>query len=491
MRIAQVRSTALPLPEAEAQAQAQARGLTVAPNLVHLVLRRSVPIVAGMMVLLVLLSGLALQRDKSAEVDGALATARVSRYLSNLSQLNDVQALAVLRGHAELRHLALRVTDGHYLTLLGSDAPVSATERAVSWTVTRPQGLPWTVTLAATSDSQYASALRLLLEVLAMLALGCAALLGTVAWTLRRALAPLPMLDDALRSLQTRPAQAPNSAGQAPGQPAAADLAQRLPTLLTPEFERLAQSVRELASHMDERDAAQRRHASRAQQAHEAECQRLAAEMHDEFAQRLTALRLDTTWMRRRLQGNSGFDTVIASMLGQLGRLQQELRGWVSQLHPLLPQRAPGETGVPHLAPQPATPQRLRELLLQLAESTDACTGLRVSLDFEADTAHLPQSVLLSVLRMTQEALDNVQRHAQARCARIEVRIDGRAGLLHWSVSDDGRGGLNDLAAAAARGTGLSALQQHAWAHGGDLSLSPGTHGRGLRVQAWQSLEAS
>lgn len=475
MPVVEARTSPLPLdsdhPHAHAPASAQAGEAPAPLELPRLLMRRTLPVVLGFLVLALLVGVLAAQRDAGDEIDGALATARLSRYLSNLPQLSDTQALAVLRQSSELRHLALRVSDGEGRSLLGAPAPASATENAVSWTVARPSGPPWTVTLAASSSSELAEATQGVLELLAVFGLCCLAMLVVLRWNLARALAPLQTLLAAIGAVQRQDLQP----------------LRRLPPMPVNELERIAAALRQLAGSLDRAEQARRTLGAQVQTLQEDERQRLARDLHDEFGQRLTALRVDVTWLRRRLLDDERVEPVLSGMLAQLAHVQQGLRGLLTRLNPL---SLEGQ-GADALDP----PQRLRELLQQMTDGWSGADGGRThcQLAFEADPRPLPRPLLLAVYRMSQEALTNIARHAEARQVLLSVRLDRRAGMgdgvLEWSVEDDGRG-IADLDSARRRGNGLAGLQERSWAFGGELQFSPGRNGRGLRLSARLPLES-
>ena len=126
----------------------------------------------------------------------------------------------------------------------------------------------------------------------------------------------------------------------------------------------------------------------------------------------------------------------------------------------------------------------------------------RYVLDFDASRmaqgALLPRELLLTLYRISQEALTNVARHARAERAVLRLslvsEVDHRTGgdsppsvvrgRVRWSVEDDGCG----LEAAAwQRGNGLAGVKERVWAVGGDLQwepLEPGAPRPGLRLHA-------
>jgi signal transduction histidine kinase len=86
-----------------------------------------------------------------------------------------------------------------------------------------------------------------------------------------------------------------------------------------------------------------------------------------------------------------------------------------------------------------------------------------------------------TLYRVAQESLRNVERHAGARAARVELRPAGDDVLLE--VTDDGRG--FDLADAERRrpGMGLFSMRERVALVGGTLEIDAAP-GRGTRVVA-------
>lgn len=81
-----------------------------------------------------------------------------------------------------------------------------------------------------------------------------------------------------------------------------------------------------------------------------------------------------------------------------------------------------------------------------------------------------------TVLAMTlREAVTNIQRHARARNARAQLRVEGDEAVLQ--VEDDGRGG------AIAPGNGLCGMRERLEALGGRLRVDS-TPGQGTCIQA-------
>jgi len=94
----------------------------------------------------------------------------------------------------------------------------------------------------------------------------------------------------------------------------------------------------------------------------------------------------------------------------------------------------------------------------------------------------LPAKVEEQLYRLTQEALGNVVKHAQASCVRVRFQLTHPgAGQLLLEISDDGIG--FDPSAARPGHMGLRTMAERAAALGGTLEVSsrPGS-GTAVRV---------
>jgi signal transduction histidine kinase len=87
------------------------------------------------------------------------------------------------------------------------------------------------------------------------------------------------------------------------------------------------------------------------------------------------------------------------------------------------------------------------------------------------DTASIPASKTLSLLRIMQESITNALKHAEA--SEISVTLSADAQLLIVRISDDGKG---FEASKVRMGKGLSGMEKRARALGAELSI-PGSKG--------------
>jgi len=103
--------------------------------------------------------------------------------------------------------------------------------------------------------------------------------------------------------------------------------------------------------------------------------------------------------------------------------------------------------------------------------------GLQVRKTIRGDVRPLPSSVELAALRIVQEAITNVVRHAAATHADIVLAYEPEE--LTVTVEDDGRG----FVAADSGGTGIVGMRERAATLGGTIEVGRG-HAGGTRVHA-------
>lgn len=180
---------------------------------------------------------------------------------------------------------------------------------------------------------------------------------------------------------------------------------------------------------------------------------RWARELHDETYQSLAAIRL-------RLSGAQhtgtpeAFAAAVAETIAQVDSDIAALRSLITELRPA----ALDELGVGPAIEALAT--RVRECGLAVEIAVDP--------DLEAQRAEMRLSPDLetAVYRITQEALTNAQKHAQATKASVEIREAD--GLVTVVVRDDGTGFDT---AACSNGFGLAGMGERAELVNGFLEI--------------------
>src|SRR4051812_46219399 len=245
---------------------------------------------------------------------------------------------------------------------------------------------------------------------------------------MRRAFSPLERLTALMRRIDPL----------APGE--------RLPLLgQSSEVTDLATAFNEM---LDRLESERRDSARRALANEEAERGRLAAELHDEVGQTLTALVLQLSRAATATAAagdgvRAPFDQALATAEGTL----EDVRRIARQLRP---------EALDDLGLVPA--------LTNLCERLSEQTGLDVVRLLQRDLPALSPEEQLVIYRVAQESLTNVVRHAGARRAEVHLAADAEGVTL--AVSDDGAG-LN----GAPPGEGIRGMRERAVLIGAELQI--------------------
>jgi len=194
--------------------------------------------------------------------------------------------------------------------------------------------------------------------------------------------------------------------------------------------------------------------AMRIVEAQEAERSRLAQEVHDGPAQALANAIFQVEFIDRVIETDPPVARAELHHLRELLRRELgDVRSFISQLRPPLLE----ELG-------------LDGSILDAVEHMRTLTGLPISVSLDAVANDLGAGRQTVVLRVVQEALQNVRKHAGATSASVATRTEGSDWIVE--VRDDGRG--FDVASIASRGRrnfGLQFMRERAELIGARLDV--------------------
>lgn len=195
----------------------------------------------------------------------------------------------------------------------------------------------------------------------------------------------------------------------------------------------------------------------------EDERQRIARELHDSTAQHLVAVSIGLANLGDRSSRPEKEIKLIEQLENMVDRSLKELRIFTYLLHP------------PDLA-RDGLQTTLREFTEGFARRADIEAHIRIP--EEVDT--LPDEVQWAVLRVAQEALANVHRHAAAAHVALTIRLTANRMVLQ--VRDDGRGMPKEESrdAKIKLGVGLPGMRARLRQFGGDLRIRTGPGGTTL-----------
>lgn len=230
----------------------------------------------------------------------------------------------------------------------------------------------------------------------------------------------------------------------------------RLPLFATPELGRLSLAFNgmadRLAAAVDEnvRLETEREVADRMQRELEGERRGIARELHDELAQGMTAVRSLAGAIVQRTYEQPAVLGMAQSIVAVSGEMQSGIRAILHRLSPLAGRSL--ETTLGHLV----TAWRSQH------------QGIDLCVSFDLGKAPLADEVARTVVRVVQEGLTNVVRHAAA--TRVDLTVT-RGLLLDIRLADNGCGWAGQASAFGGSGLGLAGMRERVTLLGGDLEF--------------------
>jgi two-component system sensor histidine kinase UhpB len=307
--------------------------------------------------------------------------------------------------------------------------------RSLFWRVAFCNGAIFAAAVVVLALSPATVSSPLLPEEAELLGLGALAVILLNAFVLRRALGPLERLAGHMQRIDplAPDAAAPQTGGSA-------------------EIVALTDAFNDMLTRLGK----ERRESSQgALRAEEAERRRIAQELHDDVGQSLTVLLLELSRAKRDRS-----DAALTDAQGTARTLLEDVRHICHELRP----ESLDDLGLPNA-------------VRTLAQRVSEAAGMPVDVEVDDDLCGLSPEAELVVLRVAQESLTNVVRHARASSASVSLGRTGDGVCLR--VSDDGRG----LSVANA-GSGIRGMRERAMSIGGQLALLPSRdHGLEVRLE--------
>ncbi len=237
----------------------------------------------------------------------------------------------------------------------------------------------------------------------------------------------------------------------------------KLPLFATEEFDNIAMAINHMTGELEKTQQENRALTQHSLAIQEEERQRLSQELHDEFGQSLTAIKVMAV---TAAQQQTDVQKITASITAICDHLVAVVRNMMQQLHPLV-----------------LTELGLKATLEEMVNHwSERNPGLDLTIHCSDAVDKLERNITIQVFRVIQESLTNVIRHAEARHVTIELGIDNQPQpVLRLAVNDDGQG--CDLRAVS-RGFGLLGMRERIKSLDGELSLQS-QPGAGMEITAW------
>jgi signal transduction histidine kinase len=234
----------------------------------------------------------------------------------------------------------------------------------------------------------------------------------------------------------------------------------RVPVRGQDEVSRLEENFNRMAGQL-QASLDTRRQLAEANARHE-ERTRIARELHDSISQELFSLSVLAGGLRRALPAGSAVLTEVETMERTAGDTMREMQSLLLALRPV----ALDEVG-------------LASAIEDICHAYTQRLGVRVLAELEP--LALASGLEHAILRVTQEALANAVRHADADHLTVRLRDDGAAVMLE--VTDNGHGFDADAEQTGGAGLGLRAMRDRVAEAGGVLSIVSAA-GLGTQVRA-------
>ncbi len=178
---------------------------------------------------------------------------------------------------------------------------------------------------------------------------------------------------------------------------------------------------------------------------------RLAREIHDGLAQTLAYLKIQTAQMLNYLNRGKmdNLETSLTSSYQTLSAAYQDARREIDDL------RFVSETGT-------------QDWIIDLANGFRDDTGMEVDVSRLLITENLPLAIQSQLIRIVQEALNNVRQHAQAE--KVSIAGSVQMGEVILEISDDGRGFEPEMVVTGSR-YGLVGMRERTDMIGGEFQI--------------------
>jgi signal transduction histidine kinase len=238
---------------------------------------------------------------------------------------------------------------------------------------------------------------------------------------------------------------------------------------VTERTQELQQSVESILVEVKERRAAEehaRRLVGQLVTAQEDERRRISRDLHDQLGQQLTALRLKLAALKEAC-GDEELCAQVEAVQKLAERVDSEVDFLAWELRP---------TALDDLGLTAA----LANFVQEWSKHYQIPAEVHVE-GFGSGALRLPPQAETCLYRITQEALNNIAKYAQA--ARVAVLLERRDSQAVLVVEDDGVGFDPEESMAGARGLGLVGMRERAALIGGSLEIESAS-GQGTTIYA-------
>ena len=248
------------------------------------------------------------------------------------------------------------------------------------------------------------------------------------------------------------------------------------------ELGQLAKSFDEMATALEQRQAERRQAemelkrsqelfrnlSTHLQEVREEERTRIARKIHDDMGQALTALKIDVSWLNKKLPNDQ--DSIREKLQSMVTLINET----IETVHNVSEDLRPGILDDFGLA----------AAIEWQAEEFQKRTGVECRTNLPPDEFDLSKEKSTNLFRIVQESLTNIIRHANA--TEVEIKLSEKEGILVLEIQDNGKG-ISDAAITNPRSFGLIGIKERVHSLGGEVNIV-GTPNEGTRIMVKMSI---
>jgi PAS domain S-box-containing protein len=205
-----------------------------------------------------------------------------------------------------------------------------------------------------------------------------------------------------------------------------------------------------------------RRLASHLQDIREEERKRIGREIHDELGQQLTAIKMDVSWLNKKLpEEPSLIKTKLKNVINLLDSSNLSIRRILNELRPSILEK-----------------HGFIESMEWLGVQFTKNTGIPVIFKSPETELTLPEVIITGLFRIYQEALNNITKYAQA--TEVASTLNVEEDLLVFTVEDNGQG-FDPNNIVSKKSFGILGMKERIILLGGEFELTSAP-GNGTKI---------
>ena len=202
--------------------------------------------------------------------------------------------------------------------------------------------------------------------------------------------------------------------------------------------------------------------ASHLQDIREEERAVIAREIHDELGQQITGLKMDVSWISKRIQSEDGaIHQKVKSVLQLLDETVKTVRKIATELRPSI-----------------LDDLGLIDALQWYSLEFEKRFGIPVSFHTTVEEVNIFKNIAIGLFRIYQESLTNVARHANASFVTTDFTVEGDT--LKLTITDNGKG-FDPGISGIKKTLGLLGMKERTLMMGGTYVINS-TPGKGTTV---------